>query len=157
LQTAQPLRRNAAGMGFYSGGRKLKDNQMKSHITMEQKLCGVCGKGHDTGILLLDRQLRQRFESHTLTLGWSMCPECQEHYDSGYVALVGVDETKSGKTPNGNIKPEEAYRTGEVVYLKFEAFDRVMAVSGFNPHGKRYPMMFCDPEVIKVIVERSQK
>ena len=116
---------------------------------MEQKKCQVCGRDFDSGTILLDRRLKERFEPHTLT-GWGLCPEHQKLYDDGYIALVAVDESKSEKLPNGNITQEGAYRTGEVVYLKHETFDRIF--SGV-PNEKRYPLMFCDSEVIAKLLK----
>lgn len=40
---------------------------MKSYVTLEQKICVVCGRSYDTGSLLLDKRLRERFEHHTIT------------------------------------------------------------------------------------------
>ena len=129
---------------------------MKSHVTVEQQKCLVCAKDFDTGSILLDMRLRERFEHTTLT-GWGLCPEHQKLYEDGYIALVGADETKSSKTPGGNVTPEGAYRTGEIAHLKFEAFDRIVNVSGRGSDGKRYPMMFCDPEVIKLLAAKVPK
>jgi hypothetical protein len=84
----------------------------KSHVTMEQHKCAVCGKDYDTGALLLDTRLGKRFEMHTVT-GWGLCPEHQKLYDDGYVALVGADLAKSKLLSNGNCTPEGAWRTGE--------------------------------------------
>ncbi|SFE17291.1 hypothetical protein SAMN03159379_07464, partial [Variovorax sp. NFACC26] len=43
----------------------------KSHVSMEQHLCLVCGLGFDTGGILFDRRLRQSMQRHTVT-GWGL-------------------------------------------------------------------------------------
>jgi hypothetical protein len=127
---------------------------MKSHVSMEQHKCLVCAKDFDTGTILLDRQLRQRFEHTTLT-GWGLCPEHEKLHQEGYIALIGADDAKSEHEPNGTIKPEAAWRTGDVIHMKFEAFDRIISI----PRG-RHSFMFCDPAVIekiKAMAEEGEK
>lgn len=94
----------------------------KSHVSMEQVICVVCGKPYDTGAILLDRRLRDSMEPKTVT-GWGMCPEHDEMRSKGYVALVAVDEKRSRKdrrlpaSPN-TMRPEDAYRTGDIAHVR---------------------------------------
>ena len=48
----------------------------KSHVSLEQHVCLVCGAGFDTGTILLDKRLRASMERHT-AIGWGLCPEHQ--------------------------------------------------------------------------------
>lgn len=98
----------------------------KSHVSMEQRKCKVCTKDYESGAVLLDIELRKRFEYHTLT-GWVICPACKEQIDNGFIALVIIDISKSTVT-NGLIKPEDAWRTGEIMFMKKEASQKI-----FNP------------------------
>lgn len=41
----------------------------KSHASLEQHVCLVCGTAFDTGRILLDKRLRACMEHHTTT-GW---------------------------------------------------------------------------------------
>ncbi len=41
----------------------------KSHVSLEQQLCLVCGTAFDTGNILLDRRLRASMK-HQTTTGW---------------------------------------------------------------------------------------
>lgn len=59
----------------------------KSHVTLEQKQCIVCGIMYDTGKLLLDTKLRNVFAQHTCT-GYGLCHEHDMLYKRGYVALI---------------------------------------------------------------------
>lgn len=84
----------------------------KSYVSMEQKVCFVCGEKFDTESILLDARLRNRFERNTVT-GYGHCPECQSKLDKGFVFLIVVDENKS---PN----EKEPWRTGDIVTIKKE-------------------------------------
>lgn len=89
---------------------------MKSYVTMEQKICPVCGKTQDTGNILLDMRLREQFENHTTT-GFGMCDEHQNLADAGYIALVVCDESRS-EVHGNHIKLQDAYRTGQVIHIR---------------------------------------
>lgn len=99
----------------------------KSHVSLEQHICLVCGTAFDTGSLLLDKRLRQRMEHHTIT-GWGLCPEHEQMLHDGYVALVECDPQRSGDVTLGCMKPEDAYRTGRVAHLRRETFAQVFNV-----------------------------
>lgn len=119
----------------------------KSHVTMEQRVCEICGKPYDRSILL-DTRLRKRFDNmHTVT-GMGLCPEDKAKMDEGYLALVEVDESKSKFEANGTLKPENAYRTGTMVHIR-----RTVAKKLFNvPVPDDLPAMFTNAEVIAKIV-----
>ena len=78
----------------------------KSHVSLEQHVCLVCGTAFDTGAILLDKRLRASMERHTTT-GWGLCAEHQKLADDDFVALVECDPQRSG-SPNGSVKPEQA-------------------------------------------------
>src|SRR3546814_20782436 len=80
----------------------------KSHVSLEQHACLVCGARFDTGAILLDKRLRASMERHTAT-GWGLCPEHQKLSDAGFVALVECDTQRSG-SPSGRA---EECRVGE--------------------------------------------
>lgn len=111
----------------------------KSHVSMEQHVCPVCGKTFDTGAILLDKRLRKSLEHTTLT-GNSLCPDDQEKYDAGYIALVGCDPSKT-TVINGRVEPGNAYRTGNVAHLRREVWQRVFNVPLPRMGGK--PLAYC--------------
>lgn len=116
----------------------------KSHVSMEQHVCLVCGHPFDTGSLLLDRRFRATMVLRTTTC-WGLCPEHQALFDDGYVALVECDPERSGIVSGGEtVQPDEAYRTGPVAHFKREAFARVFNVA----LGDRQPCVFVEPGVI---------
>ena len=116
----------------------------KSHVSLEQHVCLVCGTRFDTGGVLLDRRLRASMERHTAT-GWGLCPEHQKLSDDGFVALVECDPQRSGSPAGGGrVKPEQAYRTGRLAHLKREAFAQVFDV----PIAADQPCVFVEPGVI---------
>ncbi|ANY16511.1 hypothetical protein [Bordetella pseudohinzii] len=117
----------------------------KSHVSLEQHVCLVCGTRFDTGAVLLDRRLRASMERHTAT-GWGLCPEHQKLSDDGFVALVECDPQRSGSPAGGGrVKPEQAYRTGRLAHLKREAFAQVFDV----PIAADQPCVFVEPGVIE--------
>jgi hypothetical protein len=117
----------------------------KSHVSLEQHVCLVCGTRFDTGAILLDRRLRASMERHTAT-GWGLCPEHQKLSDEGFVALVECDPQRSGSPAGGGrVKPEQAYRTGRLAHLKREAFAQVFNV----PIAADQPCVFVEPGVIE--------
>jgi len=117
----------------------------KSHVSLEQHVCLVCGAAYDTGAILLDKRLRASMEHHTAT-GWGLCPEHQKLSDDGFVALVECDPQRSGSpAASGCVKPEQAYRTGRLAHLKREVFAKV-----FNaPIAAGLPCVFVEPGVIE--------
>lgn len=124
---------------------KTKTYSDKSFVTLEQRVCMVCGKQYDTGSLLLDKRMRERFERYTVT-GMGLCPDDKAKFDDGYLALVEIDPEK---TPlhGDRIKPEDAYRTGTVVHIR-----RTVAKRLFNvPVPDDLPMMFTGPDVVALL------
>jgi len=118
----------------------------KSYVTMETVFCIICGSEKESGAILMDRGLRDKFENTTCT-GPGLCQEHQKLFDDGFIALVGADPEKSGDPlPNGNLNPEEAHRTGEVAHLKRSVFHNIFNVP--CPNG---PMAFVEPEVISAL------
>jgi len=116
----------------------------KSHVSLERRVCLVCGISFDSGALLLDTRLRASLERYTTT-GWGLCPEHQQRFDEGFVALIECDPQRSGaKSGSNHIKPEDAYRTGCVAHLKREVFAQVFDVA----LDASYPCVFVEPGVI---------
>lgn len=118
----------------------------KSHVSMETKQCLVCAKEFNVGVLL-DRRLSNSLESKTLT-GYGLCDEHKELFEDGYIALVGVDESKSTIT-NGNLLPENAYRTGNVIHVKYHVLEGFFNV----PINKSLPLIFVEDAVIDKLKE----
>ena len=116
---------------------------MKSHVTIEQQVCPVCGKEHDTGAILFDRRLRAKFEPYTTT-SWGLCDEHQSQHNDGYVFLIEVDERKSVRGTSREITLEGAWRTGNIVAIRRPVAERIFAGTPILRNG----MMFCDSAVV---------
>lgn len=113
----------------------------KSYVTMEQHQCPICLVTFETGSILMDQRLRNRFEHRTLT-GYSPCKECAEKLDQGFIAMV---ETAGSRT--GEIVGIGVARTGNVAFMRREAFTAI-----FNtppPSEDKPPMVFIEPGVIE--------
>ena len=117
----------------------------KSHVSMEQHLCLVCGTSFDTGSILLDRRLRASLHRHTTT-GWGLCSEHERLRSEGFVALVECDPQRSGaRSDAGRLKPDQAYRTGRLAHIRREAFARVFDVA----INADQAVVFVEPGVIE--------
>lgn len=116
----------------------------KSHVSMEQRVCLICGVSYDTGAILLDKRLRASMERYTRT-GCGLCDEHQRLMTQGYVALVECDPERSGLAAGSSVlKPSQAYRTGRLAHLKRERF-----VAVFNlPISDDQAIVFVEPGVI---------
>lgn len=116
----------------------------KSYVTMEQHQCLVCGKLFDTGAILLDQRLRDKFDKHTVT-GVSLCPEHAKMHKDGYLALVEVAEKQEVKD---RMKLEDAVRTGRIVHIRRYVAKQLFNVPLVDSKGEYFPMMFVDKEVV---------
>ena len=117
----------------------------KSHVSLEQHVCLVCGTAFDTGAILLDKRLRASMERHTAT-GWGLCPKHQKLADDGFVALVECDPQRSRAAAGAaRMKPDQAHRTGRLAHLKREVFADVFNV----PIEDKQPCVFVEPGVIE--------
>lgn len=122
----------------------------KSHVSIEQNACKVCGKPYDTGAILLDKRMRESLDKNTIT-GWGLCSEHQELADQDYIAMVAVDERKSDKLPNGNITPAGAWRIGPIAHITREVFSQI-----FDTDPEGHEVMFCELGVIQQLEAMSQ-
>jgi hypothetical protein len=79
----------------------------KSHVSLEQHACLVCGVSFGTGSILLDKCLRATMKRCT-GMGWGLCPEHQKLSYDGLVALIECDLQRSGSpSGNGNLTPDQ--------------------------------------------------
>jgi hypothetical protein len=122
----------------------------KSHVSMEQHVCIVCGEQFDTGALLLDKRMRNSLESHTVT-GMGLCPEHQKLHDDGFIALVECDESKS-VVRNDKLDFKSAHRTGNVLHMKRDAAAQILSAPDLS-----IPMMFVQIGVIEKIQSMVEK
>jgi hypothetical protein len=121
----------------------------KSYVTMEQRRCVVCCTSYATDALLMDTRLRNRFDRYTLT-GWGLCPQCTDTMQKGYVALVGIDPNKSSVS-HGEPKPDDVFRTGDILWLRTEVWERV-----FNVPMPPKCVAWVEPQVIVLLKEKIE-
>lgn len=101
----------------------------KSHVSLEQHVCMVCGQPFDTGSLLLDRRLKPTLAPRTPT-GWGLCPQHQKLSDQGFIALIECDLDRSGAPSAGErLKPEQMQRTGRLAFVKRAVFSKIFDTS----------------------------
>jgi hypothetical protein len=146
-----PLRRGARASGNSAPGKGSTTMTEKSHVSLEQRACLVCGNTYDTGSILLDRHLKASLEQHTVT-GWGLCPEHKKIHEEGFIALIEVDPGKSER-PDANdiLQPWQVYRTGVVTYMRREAFLQLFDI----PDSQHLvPCVFVEPKVTELIKSR---
>lgn len=112
----------------------------KSYVTLEQKVCIVCGKPYDTGNLLLDKRLGKTFDKYTVS-GLGMCPDDAKKRDEGYIALIGCTNPP---TASDTMRPEEAKRSGEIAHIGNGAFSQI-----FNVPAPEKGVAFVEQAVIE--------
>lgn len=126
---------------------------MKSHVTLEQQVCMVCGIAEDTGQLLLDSKMRPLFEMRTPTkLG--LCKEHRQKYLEGYIALVVIDPSKSKAnvvpgSEDVKLRPHDAWRTGDIALVKKIVWNRLFTTPA--PDG---PVAYVDEATFKLLKEK---
>ena len=123
----------------------------KSYVSLEAKVCPVCGKQFETDSILLDRRVQPVFERETVT-GWGLCPEHAKQQEDGYTFLVEIDPDKSS-TNNGTIKPEDAYRTGVFVAVKANVLD----ILGFPEEIRDKRIIFIDHEMVEILTNLNKE
>ena len=120
-------------------------------VKIEKNICPVCGVEHDVGIMI-NKRLKAIKDEHTVT-GYSLCKQHKNLYENGYLALVGVDETKSTRKANGNLNFEDAYRTGSIAHIKYEVASEMFNV----PIQRSQEFIFCDEQVIEMLKEKMEE
>ena len=124
----------------------------KSYVSMERRICIVCGAKYDTNALLFDCRLRADLDRYTVT-GWGICAKDQKLYDDGFVALVEIDAAKSGDPPDGSlVKPEQVYRTGMLAHLRRDLAAQVLNI----PVQQLRLCMFVEQGVIQKLQAATQ-
>jgi len=122
----------------------------KSHVSLEHKICVVCGAKYKTDTVLIHKRLSKSLPPNAVT-GWGMCNEHQKLKDDGFIAMVGCDESKSTHTKNGNINPEGAFRTGKIAHVKKDAWNQITKIP--VPEGM---MFFCGDDVIEQLNDMTK-
>lgn len=120
------------------------DTHDKSFVSLERKVCIVCAAEFDTNAVLIHKRLSNVLPKYSVT-GMGLCPEHLDLAERGYVALVGVDPARSRPDANGQLKSEDAYRTGTIMHMTAEAYE---AAFGREP---QQPMAFCEEEAIQTV------
>ena len=115
----------------------------KDFVSLGYKVCPVCEKQTDDCVLL-DQRLRKTIERKTC-MGFAFC---EEHKKEGFITLIGVDSEKSNYD-GGKIRPENAYKTGRVVFLKKEVFAQI-----FNTKINTFDFVYVEDKVIDFLQDK---
>ena len=86
----------------------------KSHVSIGQAVCPVCGSIFDTNTILLDRKLHASMESHTVT-HYELCPDHAKLDKDGYVALCAITHAPVKGEAKLTVGTE---RTGAIAHIR---------------------------------------
>lgn len=93
--------------------------------TIPRYLCPVCAKRVDGNEIWLLGKLPGDKEAGMHTdASIKVCKECQTNIDNGLKCLIVIDEAKSKIEGKSHIGINDAYRTGRLLWVNKEAFDR---------------------------------
>lgn len=120
-------------------------------VALGKHVCPVCGQLHDSGEVLIHKRLMNIKPEQAVT-GQSLCPEHKRLFDEGYLALVGVDESKSGPKKD-TLRPEDAYRTGWVMHIQRHVAKRLFNVE----LPESLPMCFVAQGVIDMLEKQAKE
>ena len=125
----------------------------KSHVSLEAKVCIVCLTQFETGSIMMDKRLRNIFDKVTV-VGLGLCEKCQAQADKGFIAMIEIDPSKSGK-PNHNdhVDPNEAFRTGNSAWLRRTLAEQ-MFPSNLMPEADQ-PVVFVEFGLIQMLEAKS--
>lgn len=117
----------------------------KSYVSLETKICPVCGVEFETESILMDSTLNDSMESKTTT-GYKLCKQHQEEFEQGYIHLVVAEsEDRSSNV----LKIEDALYTGEIISVKRDILSKILD----KDLDERIPFVYIEPEAAAIIKE----
>lgn len=123
---------------------------MKSYVTMEQHICPICGEVHETGNLLLDKRLKERFERNTIT-GMSFCPKHKKMEEEGWVFFVEIEPPTGTLEGASRLKPSQVALTGRNAAIRKDVAEELLKTD------KVEPISYIHPELMDKLVEMSEQ
>lgn len=124
----------------------------KSYVSIAQEVCFVTGNLYDSGEILIDKRMKNSME-HKTTVGMGICPEVEELFAKGYVALIEIDLAKSGRGNDKKLSPKDAYRTGSIAYLKRDVLKELFTV----PLEDSQNIVYIDEKTFQHLVELEKR
>ena len=124
----------------------------KSYVSIAQKVCIVTGNLYDTKEILIDKRMKNSME-HKTTVGMGVCPEVEELFAKGYVALIEIDPAKSGRGNDKKLSPKDAYRTGNIAYLKRDVLKELFTM----PLEDNQNIVYIDEETFQYLAELEKR
>ena len=122
----------------------------KSYVSLSASTCPVCGQQFENGELIIDRRLKDSLDRVTV-VDMRLCPKHQRLADEGYIALIAIDPGKSTFLENGNLKPQGAWRTGDIIHVR-----RSVAEKMFTVPVPEVPFMYCEQELIEILKKMAE-
>lgn len=111
----------------------------KSYVSMANYQCPICTTEHSANELLLDTQLRKRFERTTI-VGAKVCPKCAQRIKDGYIAFIVIDPKRSS-TP---FDLHTVHRTGDICWVREKLCNEI-----FHDFSHKDGIVFTDMELME--------
>lgn len=121
----------------------------KSYVSLETNKCPICLTEYESGSIFLDKRLRNSLDHKTCTSFAGLCPDCQKLHTDGFLTLIGCEESKTVFFKNGNVKFEDAYRTGTLIRIKREAANKIFDL---DSTAIERPFMMASQETIDYLM-----
>ena len=119
----------------------------KSYVSLETKVCPVCGIEFETESILMDTKMRDSMETRTTT-GYGLCKKHQAEFEDGFIHLVVADSEDKTSTL---IKIEDALYTGEIISVKRDILCKILD----KDIDARLPFVYIDQEAANIIKEMA--
>lgn len=109
----------------------------KSYVTMEQ--CFFCGEPKG---ILLDRRLRDSFDSPLTCINYEPCSKCKELMKQGIIIVIATDDSEGSSNPK---------RTGDVFVITEDGLDKLINDGATKDHILKCRFSFITESVAKRI------
>lgn len=92
-------------------------------------VCPICGAKKEDSIALLGKLPDDKEAPRHMNIP-KQCDECTDKLEKKQMGCLIVADEKLSKPSSGSIKLEDVYRTGEILWVNKEFFDRVFKSNG---------------------------
>ena len=127
---------------------------MGENVSMESQICQICGHTKETGAILFDMTLKERFNDKHIVTGGGTCAGCKSLVDGDRIALITI----SSKHVTKEVYNRDAARTGSIIWMKKPVFNSIFSIDEGGVVD--FDFMFIDQEVedkIKGIIKPKEE
>lgn len=127
---------------------------MNLETALVHEICPICcAKTNEQIVLnhkLTEKAAAQVKDMHGKAIGFSEpCEKCQEYIAKDFVAIVGIDPSKSNPV-NDKVALGNIWRTGQLIWLK-----KSVAKDIFN-WDRPEPFILAEDEVVHLLIQKAE-